>query len=173
MQPELPQPADRPEGSGSFRPAPAEPPSGLDPPTVRTGGAEAGSSSFRRRIAALPMPEPGDRIETFDLEEAIGVGGMGAVFRARDAKLDREVALKILPPEQGNDSEVVQRFYQEARAAARLDHENIARVYGIGHDGTHHYIAFEYIEGTTIRQRVAERGPLPVGEAVNYTLQIA
>ena len=109
----------------------------------------------------------------FELEEAIGVGGMGAVFRALDTRLDRHVALKILPPEQANDPEVVQRFYQEGRAAARLDHENIARVYTIGHDGRYHYIAFEYIEGTTIRQRVERNGPLPVGEAINYTLQIA
>lgn len=98
---------------------------------------------------------------------------MGAVFRALDARLDRHVALKILPPEQGRDSEVVQRFYQEGRAAARLDNENIARVYTIGHDDRYHYIAFEYIEGTTIRQRVERQGPLPIGEAINYTLQIA
>ncbi len=109
----------------------------------------------------------------FTLEQAIGVGGMGAVFRALDNRLERQVALKILPPEQANDSEVVQRFYQEGRAAARLDHENIARVYTIGNDGRYHYIAFEYIEGATIRQRVEKNGPLPVGEAINFTLQIA
>ncbi len=119
------------------------------------------------------MPEPGDRLEAFELEQSIGVGGMGAVFRALDTSLDRHVALKILPPEQSNDSDVVQRFYQEARAAARLDHENIARVFTIGHDRGYHFIAFEYIEGTTIRDRVAEHGPLPIDEAINYTLQIA
>ncbi len=68
---------------------------------------------------------------------------------------------------------MVQRFYQEARAAARLDHENIARVFSIEHNEAYHYIAFEYIEGITIRQRVVEHGPLPLGEAINYTLQIA
>ncbi len=109
----------------------------------------------------------------FGLEEAIGAGGMGAVFRAVDIKLDRQVALKILPPDQAIDPEVVQRYYQEGRAAARLDHENIARVYSIGHDGSFHYIAFEYIEGTTIRQRVERDGPLTVDDAINYTLQIA
>src|SRR5919202_6832599 len=98
---------------------------------------------------------------------------MGAVFRALDTRLERHVALKLLPPEQSGDPEVVQRFYQEGRAAAQLDHENIARVYTIGHDANHHYIAFEYIEGTTIRQRVERNGPLPLGEAINYTLQIA
>ncbi len=83
------------------------------------------------------------------------------------------MALKLLPLDQTADPEVVQRFYQEGRSAARLDHENIARVYSIGQDGPHHYIAFEYIEGTTVRRRVDEKGPLPVGEAVDITLQIA
>jgi serine/threonine-protein kinase len=119
------------------------------------------------------MPAPGDRIGSFELEESIGVGGMGAVYRALDLRLERHVALKTLPPEQSHDSEVVQRFYQEARAAARLDHENIAGVYEIGHDKAWHYIAFEYIEGTTIRQRVQSQGALPVAEAINFTLQIA
>ena len=116
---------------------------------------------------------PGDRVDVFGLEEAIGAGGMGAVFRAVDIKLDRQVALKILPPDQAVDPEVVQRYYQEGRAAARLDHENIARVYTIGFDGRYHFIAFEYIEGTTIRQRVESDGPLPVEDAINFTLQIA
>jgi len=147
---------------------------------VRTGsGSNSGSGSSVRRgwtagaTNGVAYPQPGDRIDSFELEEPIGVGGMGAVFRARDTRLDRQVALKLLPPEQAGDVEVVQRFYQEGRAAAQLDHENIARVYTIGHDANFHYIAFEYIEGTTIRQRVELNGPLPVSEAINYTLQIA
>ena len=106
------------------------------------------------------MPLPGELIDTFLLEEAIGVGGMGAVFRALDTKLDRQVALKLLPPDQAADTEIVPRFYQEGRSAAQLDHENIARVFSIGQDGSFHYIAFEYIEGETIRQRVETTGPL-------------
>jgi serine/threonine-protein kinase len=147
---------------------------------VRTGsGSNSGSGSAGRRAwtagaaSGAAYPQPGERIDSFELEEPIGVGGMGAVFRARDTRLDREVALKLLPPEQAGDVEVVQRFYQEGRAAAQLDHENIARVYTIGHDANVHYIAFEFIEGTTIRQRVEQNGPLPVSEAINYTLQIA
>jgi serine/threonine-protein kinase len=143
-----------------------------DDPTVHARTPPEGGSSFERAPSRV-LPVPGDRIGSFVLEEAIGAGGMGAVFRALDLRLDRHVALKLLPPEQSHDPEVVQRFYQEARAAARLDHENIARAYTIGHDGPHHFIAFEYIEGTNIRQRVAESGPLSVDESVNYTLQIA
>ncbi len=112
-------------------------------------------------------------IGTFRLDEAIGVGGMGAVFRRLDTQLDRLVALKLLPPDQAVDPEVVQRFYQEGRSAAQLDHENIARVYSIGQDAPFHYIAFEYIEGVTLRRRVESAGPLKPAEAVDVTLQIA
>ncbi|WP_435017259.1 protein kinase domain-containing protein [Tundrisphaera sp. TA3] len=147
---------------------------GDDPPTVRSGSAH-GSKLSRPgpKPAALPLPEPGERIDDFALEESIGAGGMGAVYRAADIKLDRYVALKILPPDQAVDPEVVQRYYQEGRAAARLDHENIARVYTIGYDGRYHFIAFEYIEGTTIRQVVEGRGPFTTEGAINLTLQIA
>ena len=138
----------------------------------------SGSSAERRAgttaaSGPIPLPSPGELIGDFQLEAAIGAGGMGAVFRALDTKLDRHVALKLLPPDQGSDGEVVRRFYQEGRSAARLDQENIARVYSIGQDGPFHYIAFEYIEGATIRHRVEESGPLPVAEAVDFCLQIA
>src|SRR5262249_55999683 len=119
------------------------------------------------------LPQAHELIDTFRLEEAIGTGGMGAVYRALDTKLDRQVALKLLPPDQASDAEVVRRFYQEGKAAARLDHENIARVYSIGQDGPHHYIAFEFIEGVTVRRQVDEHGPLPINDAVEATLQIA
>jgi serine/threonine-protein kinase len=119
------------------------------------------------------LPQPGHLIDCFELEEVIGVGGMGAVFRARDTDLDREVAVKLIPQGQSDDPEVVQRFYQEGRSAARLDHENIARVYSIGRDGPFHFIVFEYIAGETLRQRVEEQGPLDIADAINYTLQIA
>ncbi len=98
---------------------------------------------------------------------------MGAVFRALDPKLDRKVALKILPLYQDLDPDVVQRFLEEGRSAARLDHENVARVHAIGQDGPYHYIAFEYIEGETVRQRVEATGPLPPALAISITLEIA
>lgn len=170
---------ERPEGAGPWRLSGTSTAEGLDadPSTVRSGsgvgGTGAGSSVASRKGGRLPLPEAGDQIGTFSLEEVIGAGGMGAVYLALDIRLDRRVALKILPPEQGYDAEAVQRFYQEARAAARLDHENIARVFSIGHDGRYHYIAFEYIEGKNVRLWVSEQGPLPVGEAINYTLQVA
>ncbi len=175
--------AERAQPTGSWRPSGGTPPPARDDsPTVRSSGQRGsgshgsgtGSSSGSRRAGlALPMPVPGDRLESFELHEAIGVGGMGAVFLATDIRLHRQVALKILPPEQSGDAETVQRFYQEGRSAARLDHENIARVFTIGADKGYHFIAFEYIEGATIRQQAERDGPLPVAEVINYTLQIA
>jgi len=151
---------------------------GAPPDAMITVLRGSNSSSVRRKgipqpPASIPLPLPGELIETFRLEEAIGAGGMGAVFRALDTKLERFVALKLLPPDQAAEGEVVRRFYQEGRSAAQLDHENIARVYSIGQDGFLHYIAFEYIEGQTIRQRVEQSGPLPVAETVDIALQIA
>jgi eukaryotic-like serine/threonine-protein kinase len=171
-EPDTPRSAEHADATGSWRAGPSAGGSGADPPTVRSGPQEAGSSLHRRNVIQA-MPGIGERLGTFRLVESIGVGGMGAVFLAQDHALDRSVALKILPPEQSGDVEVVQRFYQEAKAAARLDHENIARVYTIGGDGSYHFIAFEYIEGTTLRLRVEQSGPISVAETINYTLQIA
>ena len=98
---------------------------------------------------------------------------MGAVFRALDTMLNREVALKVLSRDQGSDEETRRRFQNEAQSAARLDHENIARVYYVGEDRGLHYIVFEFIEGVNLRELVEKRGPLPLAEAISYTLQIA
>src|SRR5438477_9856412 len=98
---------------------------------------------------------------------------MAAVLRAHDTQLDRDVALKILPPEMAADSESVRRFHQEARAAAKLDHENIARVFFCGEDQGLHFIAFEFVEGENLRTLLERRGRIPVPEAMHYLLQIA
>ncbi len=142
-----------------------------DAPTVQRG------SSARRvgEPGAAPgvLPHAGDVLGGYVLEETIGVGGMGAVFRALDPGLDRQVAIKLLPPSRDVDAEVIQRFLEEGRSAARLDHDNIARVYSVGRDGPYHFIVFEYIQGETVRRRVEVQGPLPVPLAVGVGLEIA
>jgi serine/threonine-protein kinase len=115
----------------------------------------------------------GLKLGHFLIEERIGRGGMGAVFRAVDTRLDRVVALKVLSPGNSRDSASVQRFQNEARAAAHLDHENIARVHFIGEDRGVHYIAFEFVRGTNVRDFIVQKGVLSPQDAVNYTLQIA
>jgi hypothetical protein len=115
----------------------------------------------------------GKKLAHFELLEPIGVGGMAAVIRANDLQLGRVVALKILPPEMAADPENISRFKQEARAAAKLDHENVARVYFCGEDQGLHFIAFEYVEGTDLRTMMANGGPLAPATAVKYMLQVA
>jgi serine/threonine protein kinase len=180
--PEPPKPRDE-TGAlppGASAPAPVDPagislPDGS--PTVHRGGGSSARNRSAAPAAALQtppaLPVPGDMLDGFMIEDVIGVGGMGAVYRALDTKLDRQVALKLLPPDQAADSEVVARFYQEGRSAALLDHENVARVYCIGQDGAFHYIAFEFIEGETVRKRTETAGALPVNEAVHIALEIA
>ena len=124
------------------------------------------------RSADLAHLLAGQQLEHFRLEEFVGGGGMGAVFRAVDTRLDRQVAVKVLSREQAADEETVRRFRNEAQSAARLDHENIARVYYVGEDRGWHFIAFEYIEGRNVRDLVLECGPLPVADAISYVLQV-
>jgi serine/threonine-protein kinase len=114
----------------------------------------------------------GSRLSHFELEELIGGGGMGAVFRARDERLDRTVAIKVIPFI-GDDPDMQRRFRNEAQSAARLDHPNIARVFDVGMFEGWRYIVFEYIEGTNLRDLVSQEGVLSIDDAVFYTRQIA
>jgi serine/threonine protein kinase len=104
--------------------------------------------------------------------EKIGSGGMGEVFRARDERLRRDVALKLIRPASTDNPDHLRRFEQEARAAAALNHPNILAIYDVGFEGAVPYIVSELLEGKNLRQRLAE-GPVPVREAADYALQIA
>ncbi|MCI0464695.1 MAG: serine/threonine protein kinase, partial [Gemmataceae bacterium] len=145
-----------------------------DTPTIISKGLPATTSRAAASSEAIVAGSlRGRSLAHFELIEPIGVGGMAAVIRARDKQLDRCVALKILPPDMAVDPENIRRFHQEARAAARLDHENIARVYYCGEDQRLHFIAFEFVEGVNLRNLLERRGRLSVPEAVHYMLQIA
>jgi serine/threonine-protein kinase len=137
------------------------------PPIEREPVSESAARILQGRIL------PGDHLGHFELVEYVGGGGMGRVFRAVDPRLARTVALKVLPPEQSADHETLLRFQNEAQSAARLDHDNIARVYYVGEDRGLHYIVMEFIEGVNVRRLVDSRGPLGLAEAVSYTLQVA
>src|SRR4051812_17293496 len=116
--------------------------------------------------------QAGTRLGPYEILAVIGAGGMGEVYRARDARLNRDVAIKILPAGFSGDTERLQRFEQEARAAAALNHPNILAVYDLGtHDGAP-YIISELLEGESIRECL-HGGPLPVRKAVEYATQIA
>jgi formylglycine-generating enzyme required for sulfatase activity/predicted Ser/Thr protein kinase/pimeloyl-ACP methyl ester carboxylesterase len=108
----------------------------------------------------------------YRIQDEIGHGGMGVVYRAEDIKLGRPVALKFLPPELTQDKNARERFVQEARAAAALAHPNICTVYEVDDSGEHPFIAMEYVEGETLREKT-RRGPLPLGEMLALASQAA
>src|SRR6202044_334320 len=106
----------------------------------------------------------GSRLGPYEITAAIGAGGMGEVYRARDAQLGRDVAIKVLPSILSADSDRLRRFEQEARAAAALNHPNILVVFQMGtHEGAP-YLVSELLEGETLREGI-KRGPLPVRKA--------
>lgn len=109
----------------------------------------------------------------YELENVLGRGGMGVVYRGRDRLLDRVVAVKVLPAQFASDTILVQRFEREARAVARLNHPNIVSIFDTGRDGTVRYIVMEFVSGESLAQRLSERGALPVSEAVGIAAQIA
>ena len=113
---------------------------------------------------------PRQKVGSYEIIGAIGAGGMGEVYRARDPRLARDVAIKVLPPSFSADADRLQRFEQEARAAAALNHPNILAVYDIGTSDGAPYVVSELLEGETLR--IPEAG-LPLRKAVEYALQIA
>src|SRR5918997_373840 len=115
---------------------------------------------------------PRTNVAHYRIMEAIGAGGMGAVYKAYDEKLQRVVALKLLPPEFMAQEERRRRFLQEARAASILNHPHILTVYEFGEDGGRPYMAMEYVEGETLREKIKAR-PLPTAEALGLAIQIA
>jgi eukaryotic-like serine/threonine-protein kinase len=112
------------------------------------------------------------RLGPYEILAPLGAGGMGEVYRARDTKLDREVAIKVLPEKLAQDAAALGRFEREAKAVAALSHPNILGIYDLGRDGSIAYAAMELLRGETLRERL-EEGSLPQRKALEYGLQIA
>ena len=115
----------------------------------------------------------GTRMGHYTIKKYIGGGGMGQVYQATDEALDRDVAIKVLTQQRAGDHGTVARFLNEARSAARLNHEHIAQVYFSGEASGIPFIAFEYVEGINVRTMVEEHDVFPLPQALNYLLQIA
>ncbi len=115
---------------------------------------------------------PGTKLGPYEIQSLIGAGGMGEVYRAHDARLNRIVAIKVLPTSYSADAERLQRFVQEARAAAALNHPNILSIFDIGEERGAPYIVSELLEGQTLRERIRS-GLLSSRKSIDYALQAA
>jgi Tol biopolymer transport system component len=118
------------------------------------------------------MLQPGTRLSHYEVGDSIGAGGMGEVYRARDTKLNRDVALKVLPEAFVTEPERLARFQREAEVLAALNHPNIAHIYGLEDSGDTPAIVLELVEGPTLADRIAQ-GAIPLDEALNIANQIA
>ncbi len=118
-----------------------------------------------------PILMPGMRLGVFEVESLVGAGGMGEVYRARDTRLDRHVAIKVLSPDAAIDPRARVRFAYEARAIARLSHPRICALHEMGHDNGVDFLVMEYLDGETLAARL-HRGPLPLAEAVRTAVEI-
>src|SRR5437870_7276518 len=114
----------------------------------------------------------GTTLGRYEIRSKIGVGGMGEVYLAQDTKLDRKVALKILPAEVAAHPDRMKRFVQEAKSASALNHPNIITIHEIDETDSGHFIATEFIDGETLRERL-RNAPMKLGEVLDIATQIA
>ncbi len=114
---------------------------------------------------------PGTKLGPYEILSPVGAGGMGEVYRARDTRLDRSVAIKILPSHLSEDPEAKQRFDREARTISSLNHPNICTLHDVGHQDGVDYLVMEYLEGQTLADRLA-KGPLPIEQVLRYGIEI-
>ena len=116
--------------------------------------------------------QAGARLGPYEILEPLGVGGMGEVYKARDSRLDRLVAIKVLLPNVGANQQFRMRFEREARAASALDHPHICTIYDVGSTDITPYLVMQYVQGETLASRISSSS-LPVSEALEYAVQIA
>jgi serine/threonine protein kinase len=114
----------------------------------------------------------GTKLGPYEIQSPLGAGGMGEVYRARDSRLERDVAVKVLPADQSSDSSLRQRLEREAKAVSKLTHPHICALYDIGHQDGVDFLVMELVEGETLEQRLM-KGPLPTEQTLRYAAQIA
>src|SRR6202165_3077265 len=115
---------------------------------------------------------PGKRLGPFEILSSIGAGGMGEVYRAKDTRLDRIVAIKVLPTHLADRAELRERFEREAKAISSLNHPHICTLYDVGHQDGIDFLVMEYVQGDTLATRLA-KGPLPLEQVLQYAIEIA
>jgi len=116
--------------------------------------------------------QAGARLGPYEIVAPLGAGGMGEVYRARDTRLDRTVAIKVLPPQLAADPQLRERFEREARAISSLQHPHICALFDVGRDGDHEFLVLEFLEGETLADRLARTGAMPVADALKIGIEI-
>jgi serine/threonine protein kinase len=126
------------------------------------------------RMIAQEKPESllGQQVGSYQIQSLLGAGGMGVVYKGRDVRLNRSVAIKVLPADKVSDPERKRRFIQEARAASALNHPNIITIYDIGNESGIDFIVMEYVEGKTLDQRIPRKG-MKSSEVLKLGVQMA
>src|SRR6187549_1175477 len=118
------------------------------------------------------MPiQAGARLGPYEIIGPVGAGGMGEVYRARDTRLDREVAIKMLPASLADDAPALERFEREARVVASLNHPHICTLYDIGDDNGRPYLLMELVEGGTLQARLSQQA-LPIEQTIEWGVQL-
>src|SRR5262245_60183592 len=115
---------------------------------------------------------PGSRLGPYEVVGAIGAGGMGEVYKAKDTRLDRTVAVKVLPAHLSSSAESRQRFEREAKTISQLSHSHICALYDVGREGDVAYLVMEYLEGETLSDRLG-KGSLSLEQTLRYATEIA
>ena len=113
----------------------------------------------------------GTKLGPYEILAPLGAGGMGEVYRARDTRLERTVAIKVLSSHLSNDPELKQRFEREARTISSLNHPHICTLYDVGHQDGSEFLVMEYLEGETLASRL-RRGPLPLQELLKTAIEV-
>src|SRR5712671_102212 len=115
---------------------------------------------------------PGTKLGPYEIQSPLGAGGMGEVYRARDTRLDRDVAIKVVPGNLSSDASLKQRLEREAKAVSKLSHPHICTLHDIGHQDGVDFLVMELVEGETLERRLVQ-GPLSAEQTIRYASQIA
>lgn len=169
-------PASAPRATGTATPALEDTASAVaTPPPSRAvqPGSDAPAKGTSSSLPPAPRLDEGDHLGPYRIESILGRGGMGTVFRAFDTALHRTVALKVLSEEHARNTEVVERFQREARAAGSLNHPNITHIYAIGEERGFNYFAMEVVFGSTLADVLREERCISEELAIDYLLQVA
>src|SRR6266567_6170055 len=137
----------------------------------RQYGSKRANAEWRYNTPKMSL-SPGTKLGPYEIQALLGAGGMGEVYRANDKRLDRTVAIKVLPSHLSSDRDRIQRFEREARTISSLNHPNICALYDVGTESSVTFLVMEFLQGETLADRLL-RGALPIKEALKIGKEIA